>query len=121
MSLLHNQMKRSALLKLIACMVFIGVCYYSWSALRVKRQMDDLLERAGSCNDVHQVIAFMGQPYAVYDQMAPKVGSELVGPNEDLSRLVTYAFTVTKMPPTFLVVVVNREDGKIIRVGSAKS
>jgi hypothetical protein len=115
------KLKRTTMLKLLGCFVIAGFVASFWMSRHAESQLDDLIAKADLCKNIDEVIAFMGRPYAVYEQSPPKLGSHLLDPTDDPLSVVFYAFTVKNMPPMFLIVKTSRLSGQVLKVGIAKS
>jgi len=112
--------KINAVILFFALLLIVLSCAYIWSINNSAFEIQKHLDIVGSCGNINEVIALMGKPYEVYEKFPPKLGGHLLNSADDSSAISVYAFTVRKIPPVFIVVKTSK-DGKIIRVGHARS
>ncbi len=109
------------MIKLLISLLIIGLLACIWMSCHTESDINHLIAKASLCKDINEIFALMGRPYEVYEQSPPKLGAHLIEPTDEPQSIVFYAFTVQRMPPVFLIVKTSKLNGKVLKVGSAKS
>ncbi len=74
-------------------------------------------EQAQSANTMNDLLQKFGKPYYAFTKTAPHLGSKLVDDHEIPEGQTIYVFTITQMPPKFIVALIEDRSGKLLKIG----
>ena len=104
------------LLALVVIVTLPVIAYFAFE-LRTQWIVNQAWEQAQSAHTVSDLLQKFGKPYYTFTKTAPHLGSKLVENHEVPEGQTLYVFTITEMPPNFIVALIEERSGKILKIG----